>query len=77
MIEKPEMEEDRRTVEPLPDPHEEEEEEELQHPPAQPPLLPPSLIIYLYVGHFLARWGARFVSLSSPCYFQFIFALSM
>ena len=63
-----------RTREPLPDPKEEEEEEQQ---PAQPPLLPSSLIIYLYVGHFLARWGARFISLSTlipPTLFPIHFA---
>ncbi|KAJ9694084.1 hypothetical protein PVL29_009862 [Vitis rotundifolia] len=52
-----------RTREPLSDPKEEEEQE-----PAQPPLLPSSLIIYLYVGHFLARWGARMWEFSVGLY---------
>ncbi|CBI18088.3 hypothetical protein VitviT2T_011869 [Vitis vinifera] len=59
------MEGDMRTREPLPDPKEEEEEEQQ---PAQPPLLPSSLIIYLYVGHFLARWGARMWEFSVGLY---------
>ena len=33
--------------------------------PSQHSVLPQSLLMYLYVGHFLARWGARFFSLTT------------
>ncbi|RVW74809.1 Solute carrier family 40 member 2 [Vitis vinifera] len=54
------MEEDMRIREPLlPD-------EERQ--PSQHSVLPQSLLMYLYVGHFLARWGARMWEFSVGLY---------
>ncbi|XP_010529923.1 PREDICTED: solute carrier family 40 member 1 [Tarenaya hassleriana] len=46
-------------------PQPEEHEQEL---PQNPPLLPPRLVMYLYVGYFLARWGARMWEFSVALY---------
>ncbi|XP_058110463.1 solute carrier family 40 member 1-like isoform X2 [Magnolia sinica] len=59
---------------------EEEKEEEMRvfllTPPSQQST-PPSLLIYLYVGHFLARWGARMWEFSVGLYMIYVWPDSL